>query len=180
MSHSDDDRMKVATTLYDYVRRAIDAESTFYRDYLTKVHKLMTIQIVLFAGISYGMSKVDWMGGVVWWKCAPVLIFLAVAAVSTALAFYWSLRCLAITDVSVVGVSELTKAFEDDDVFGKLKPDKVYRDLGANLATMLRDERNRGRAREPWNRRINSLTLIGFISVALFVVGGMFGSMLTH
>ena len=110
MSHKplpEEERQEVSRIVYEYVQRARDEENAYHGVYVEKVHKLVTIHIVLFASMSYALGQLDWVRSVQSSWTAIIWVLAAGGAAGLLVAFVSGLRILSIAKVSVVGLTNL-------------------------------------------------------------------------
>lgn len=163
-----EDRDAVAKAVYDHVRRTFEDEGHFYEVYLGKVHKAVTVQVTLFAGMAYAVGELDWIHEASIITIWVVGALASLGALSLIAGFICGLQCLGICETSVVGIKLLNDLVKDGKI-AELRPDQLYGDLSQNLANAVIDERDRKQNHKLWNKGLNRCTLAGFLFVAAFV-----------
>ena len=176
MPEPEDVRLQTAQIAYDHLKskRADDEASNGV--YLTKVHRMMTYQVVLFAAVAFAIKEAAWaeeQAGIHFWGlsiCAGLGVLLL------ARGFLYGIECMEICDASTASVKLLEKLLEDKTLLRK-PPDELLAELGQNLAQEINE--NRGFKNQPKRRRLaknlNRYTKAGFCFVALFVAGSVVG-----
>jgi hypothetical protein len=166
----------VAKAVYDHVRRARDDVDRYYEVYLGKVHKLMTVQVALFASMAYAVGQLDWIyraSGCAIWLVGTLA---SLGALSLAVGFASGLRCLEVGKTSVVGVKLLKKTLVERTI-QEFPADQLYYDLSRNLLDGVIAERERSNTRDRWNGWLNRSTFLGFLLVAAFVGSAIVGNL---
>lgn len=169
------DRERVTNGVYQHLRWVSEEEESIYRNYIDKVHKLVTVQLVLFAAISYGLSQVDWHVCRQSFFTSYVGGLGAVAAICLAVAFYCGIRCLEIREVSVIGVEKLHEVLKNKQI-AMVTPDQLWGDLSQNVADGIIENRERAKKKAGFGVCLNIFTVIGFFLVAAFVVVASMGN----
>lgn len=174
-----EDRLQTAQIAYDHLKskRADDEASTGV--YLTRVHRMMTYQIVLVAAASFASKEVGWaeaQGGFQFWG---LLICGGLGLASLAIGFLYGIQCTIVRDASTTSVKLLEKILEDKTILVK-PPDELLAELGSNLAQEMNE--NRGIRNTPKRKRhatnLNRFTIAGFGFVVLFVTWAVVGGKL--
>lgn len=174
---TEDEQKVVYRNVYDYLRWISEQDSSFREGYMLKIHRIMTIQILLFAGMSFALSQA---GPMVRVANFYTWIFVTIGIISSFLlfrGFFLCIRCLRIKNLSVLGVENLDKLIKDEEI-KKLGTTDLLSDLSQNIATAIQENRIREKIETEWNRRINYSTQVGAVLAACFVMYGIFGGIL--
>lgn len=174
---NDEEQKVVYEGVYDYLRWISEQEATFRDGYMLKIHRIMTIQILLFAGMSFALSQA---GPMIKVANLYTWFFVAIGIISSIMlfrGFYYCIRCLRIKNLSVLGVKNLDALIKDDKV-KKVRITDLFGDLSQNIANAILENRNRDEKGEEWGNRINNSTQVGAILAACFVMYGIAGGIL--
>ena len=181
MSLTQTQALKLESTkaVYEHLSRLRDDDASFYSVYLQKIHRLMTVQVLLFASMSFALSQLEWTKGKtvlhVW-----ILSFTAILGGFFLLyGFYYCIKCLGITDVQAVGVTTLNEALKAAGGVREIPPTVIYAELSRNLAGVIVHERQQVAKRRPWGPRVNYATQAAFVFVAIFVTYAIIGKVTT-
>jgi len=173
---SKEERRIVLKGVYDHLRWVRDEAGTFYDTYLQKIHRLMTVQVLLFAGMSFALSKIGWTKDAAAYHVWILAISGGLAGLSLLVGFIGCIQCLGITDVSVAGIAKLKEIVETERI-KRMMPADLFGDLSQNIMQAVLEDRERGRKRKKWGPLINWATSIGAVLVAFFVSYAIIGSL---
>ena len=127
--------------------------------------RLMIVQGVLFACLSFGLSTMEQTVG------RPVLFVVcsgSLAVVLLAAGFGIAIHALGMRDFSIPGVIALQKAVESESL-GGLDEASHRREICVNLAKAINENLHRDQQKKLWARGLRSTTLAGFICTSIFI-----------
>ncbi|UCE61145.1 MAG: hypothetical protein JSU63_05220 [Phycisphaerales bacterium] len=169
---SDEEHDAVMKDVYEYARSIREEQSAFYGVYLQKIHRLMTVQILLFAGMSYASSQAGWAKGGHMWALGGIGIL---GALLLFVGFVCCIRCLGIEDVSVLGIKRLDSAIKERKT-ERIRPADVRGQLSQNILQVIREDRKREDNRKRCGKVVNCTTISGSFFVAAFVLYAIVGN----
>lgn len=164
--------------VYDHLCRIRDDESSYNSVFLQKAHRLMTVQVWLFASMSFALSQLNWVRGqsaIYFWVIIATAI---IGCLCLLVGFYYCIKCLGFEEVSVVGVTKLEEFIKDGNII-RVQITTMYSNLCENIVNVILEHREKTSKRKDWSQRVNKATLIGFIFVAIFVFVSIYGKVIT-
>lgn len=178
-------RLKTAQIAYDHLKSKRTDDEASVGLYFAKAERLMTSQVILFAAVSFALTRVGWATGepgIQFWGLA---VSGSIGVLSLAVGFLAGIQCIKIRDASTVNVELLQSLLKADSETGErrlfqMSPEELHADLAFNLANEInknRRDRNKPR-RRCWARVLNCATVVGFLCVAVFVAWAVVGGMI--
>lgn len=164
--------------IYEHVTNIRNDELSFNSIYLQKIHKLMTVQVLLFASMSYASGQLEWIKENHIIHSWILAITAGLGGLCLIIGFYYCIKCLGIEKVSVIGVTKLEQFLST----GKIKEvpsTEVYLNLSENVAKSIKEQRERREKRSPWGPIVNKTTQIGFLFITVFVTYSVCGRVIT-
>lgn len=172
--YGDEEYRVVSEGVYAYVRWVREEQLTLYGVYLQKIHRLMTVQILLFAGMSYAISQAGWAKGVNLFVLGGIG---TIAALLLLRGFLLCIRGLGIGEVSVVGIAKLDEVVKKEET-KNLRSADLHGDLSRNIMKTIAEDRTRADARKISGPVIADTTVKGAVLVAVFVVYAIVGGVI--
>ena len=163
------ERASVASAAYDHLKWIREHEDSIYAVYVNKVQRIVTVHVLLFAVMGYGLSQLEWLYTSATWVWLTTVALGVGAAVFLLMGFWSGMSCLAIGETSVVGVKKLKQTTEQRTLTTDFSLESFYLDQSTNLSTAIIAERERNNRRQQIHKRLNRSTGIALALVALFV-----------
>lgn len=169
------EQKETSQALFNYLRWLRDEESAIETSYQEKINRFITLEIVLFVGISYAISQAGWARGMF------IYPIVALGLLSTCLVFrgfYCCIRCMRIIDTSVMGVSRLKGLVEEGDI-KRLTVADLNDDLSINTINAIQENRSRVNERRTLSLTANRAIICDTVAVGLLVLFSVGGNVLT-
>lgn len=162
--------------ILNYAERQIERDDAALHSYRGTVDKLMTLHVILFAAMAYGLQWIERGPRVTHLYLSIVLFLGASAAAVLVFAFGIGLKCRGLQSREMAGSELLIRDLTHGINLNK-SPEAVCRGLALSMLKVSSMWRGKQAEQTSRNKNLNSLTIAGLILVALFLVvaiGGKF------